>query len=141
MSNTFCPDVIVFLCHNCIPEGENLPRQFQEDGIRVKVVEAPCSGKTDALYLFHLFEAGGAGLCVIACPPGKCQLAQGNYRARIRVQTVQRLLSEIGLERERVELVQSSADDPPGHLESLIREAVQRFRALGENPLRGQGQV
>jgi coenzyme F420-reducing hydrogenase delta subunit len=99
----------------------------------------PCTGKVDVQYLFHAFEGGGNGACVVACPKGKCTLAEGNYRAEVRVRTVQRLLGEIGIEPERVELLYASPDDAPDRLEGLIREVVERFRTLGDNPIRRTG--
>ena len=135
MAAPSCPDVIVYVCHNCIPTGERLPRQWTQEGAHVQVQEVPCSGKTDAQYLFHTLEAGVSGLCVVACPQGDCRLTQGNFRAEIRVRTVQRLLAEIGLEPERVELLRGSPDDPPGHLEQTVRGAVDRFCKIGRSPI------
>jgi len=129
MAQPACPDVIVYVCCNCIPQGARLPRQWKQDGAHVLVREVPCSGKMDAQYLLHAFEGGGRGLCVVACPKGECHLAQGNYRAEIRIRTVQRLLAEIGLEPERVELLHVSPDDPSDQLEKLVRDAVQRVCA------------
>ena len=104
--------------------------------MQVLVREVPCSGKMDGQYLFHALEGGTRGVCVIACPKGECHLAQGNYRAEIRVRTAQRLLKEIGLEPERAELVHGSADDSPHQVEQLVRGAVERICALGGSPLR-----
>ena len=134
MTVSLSPDVVVYVCTNCIPQGGRLPRQWDQDGAKVLVREVPCSGKIDGQYLFHALEAGGRGICV-ACPVGECHLTQGNYRADIRVRTVQRLLAEIGLEPQRAELVHGSADDPPKQLEQLVRGAVGRICAVGENPL------
>ena len=131
MAQPGCPDVIVYVCCNCIPRGARLPRQWKQDGAHVLVRQVPCSGKMDAQYLMHAFEGGGRGLCVVACPQGQCHLTQGNYRAEIRVRTVQRLLAEIGLEPQRVELLHVSPDDPPDRLEPLVRDAVQRVCASG----------
>lgn len=72
---------------------------------------------------------------VIVCPQGECQLAQGNYRAEIRVQMVQRLLTEIGLDPQRVELIHCSPADPAELIEQRMREAVDRFAALSPNPI------
>jgi len=130
------PDVVVYVCTNSIPAGRRLPRQWNQDGMHVLVREVPCSGKMDGQYLFHALEGGGRGVCVVACPKGECKLAQGNYRAEIRVRTAQRLLREIGLEPERAELVHASADDSPEQVEQLVRGAVQRICALSESPLR-----
>jgi F420-non-reducing hydrogenase iron-sulfur subunit len=130
------PDVIVYVCTNCMPQGGRLPRQWSQDGAHVLVREVPCSGKMDCQYLFHALEGGTRGVCVVACPKGECHLAQGNYRAEIRVRTVQRLLQEIGLEPQRAELLHGSAGDPPHEIERLVRGAVERICAYGESPLR-----
>ena len=135
MAVALSPDVVVYVCTNCIPQGSRLARQWDQDGAKVLVREVPCSGKMDGQYLFHALEGGGRGICVVACPKGECHLAQGNYRAEIRICTVQRLLLEIGLEPQRAELVHSSPDDQPEQLEQLVRGAVERICALGESPL------
>ena len=135
MTERVSKDVVVYLCHNCIPGGEKLPRQWRQDGAHVLAQEIPCSGKIDVQYLFHAFESGIRGICVVACPNGECSLAQGNYRAEVRVKTVQRLLEEIGMEPQRIELLHVSPDDNPAHLESIIRETIDRFCALGNSPI------
>jgi coenzyme F420-reducing hydrogenase delta subunit len=137
MPVTLSPDVVVYVCTNCIPQGGDLPRQWEHAGARVLVREVPCSGKTDGQYLCHAIEGGARGVCVVACPKGDCHLAQGNYRADVRIRTVQRLLTEIGLEPQRAELVHVSPDGPPEQLAELVRAAVGRICALGESPLRG----
>jgi coenzyme F420-reducing hydrogenase delta subunit len=130
------PDLIVYVCTNCTPPGGRLPRQWNQDGKHVLVREVPCSGKMDAQYLFHALEGGASGVCVVACPKGECHLAQGNYRAEIRIRTVQRLLAEIGLDCERAALVHGSPQDSPQQVERLVRGAVERILRLGESPLR-----
>ncbi len=136
MPMNFSPDVVVYLCTNCIPQGGHLPQQWSQDGVRVLLREVPCSGKADGQYLLHTLEGGGRGLCIVTCPKGECRLSQGNYRAEVRVRTIQRLLAEIGLEPERAQLVHASADDLPEELEQLVRAAVGRICVLGESPLR-----
>ena len=133
MSESKYPDIVAYVCHNCIPDDVRLPRQWRQDGVRVEARQIPCSGKMDVQYLFHALEAGAQGILVITCLKGECRLAQGNYRAEVRVHTVQRLLEEIGLEPERARLVQRGPEDD---VETLIREAAGRFCALGESPLR-----
>ena len=109
-----------------------MPRQWTQEGVPVQVTELPCSGKTDVQYLFHAIEAGAQGLLVVACPAGECRLAQGNYRAEVRVRMVQRFLAELGMDPERVALLHyvSGSD-----LEALVRDAVKQFCALGESPM------
>ncbi|OHB80753.1 MAG: hypothetical protein A2V98_26685 [Planctomycetes bacterium RBG_16_64_12] len=130
------PDVIAYLCTNCIPTGGRLPRRWEQQGAHVAVREVPCSGKMDGQYLLHALEGGVRGLCVVACPKGACQLAQGNYRAEVRVGTVRRLLAEIGLDPARIELVHGSPEDPFDRFDALVREAVGRICALDPSPIR-----
>ncbi|MGD0899424.1 MAG: hydrogenase iron-sulfur subunit [Thermoguttaceae bacterium] len=139
MQVAFSPDVLVYVCTNCIPRQGSLPRQWNQDSARVLVREVPCSGKTDGQYLCHAIEGGARGVCVVACPKGDCHLSQGNYRAEVRVGTLKRLLGEIGLEPERAELVHVSPDGPPEQLDNLVRAAVARICALGESPLHAHG--
>ncbi|MCX7047434.1 MAG: hydrogenase iron-sulfur subunit [Candidatus Sumerlaeota bacterium] len=136
MEKAACPDVVVYVCRNCVPNGWRAPRQWIRNGLHVITKEIPCTGKTDAQYMFHALEGGVKGLCVVACPRGDCRLAQGNYRAEIRVQTVRLLLEEIGLEAGRARLLHCSPNDAPGYLEGIINEAIAEIGALGSSPLK-----
>lgn len=122
----------MYVCYNCMRPGTLLPRQWEQNGLHVQVNEVPCSGKIDVQYLFHAFEGGASGVCVVGCPQGECRLAQGNYRAEIRVQMVQRLLGEIEMNPERIAIVHCSPDDPEGHTEQLLRKSVDQFATLGK---------
>lgn len=135
MANGKNSDVVVYICVNCNPAVARLPRQWEQDDTHVFVRELPCTGKIDVQYLFHAIEGGARGLCVVACPKGECTLAQGNYRAHVRVGTVQRMLAEIGIEPERIELLHCSSEESPEHLRKLIDDAAARFCALGDSPL------
>jgi coenzyme F420-reducing hydrogenase delta subunit len=135
MAHVKTPDVAVYVCSNCIPQGKRLPRQWTQADAHVVVKEIPCSGKMDAQYLMHAMEGGVRGLCVVACPQGDCHLVQGNYRAEVRVHTVQRLLVEIGMEPERAELLHFAPTGSAEELESQIRGAIDRICALGESPI------
>lgn len=115
-----------------------MPRQWKNGEVHVAVREVPCSGKIDAQYLLAAMEGGGRGLCMVTCPKGECRLAQGNLRAEIRIATVRRLLAEIGIEPQRVELLRSGPDHPFERFERLVREAAARIGDLGESPLRAK---
>ena len=129
-------EVVVYVCCNCLPHASHLPRQWTQDGFRVRVQEVPCSGKIDVQYLFHALEGGAQGVCVVACPQGDCRLSQGNYRADVRVHTVKRLMEEIGLEPERIAMVHCAPEDQAEAIQARAREAVERFASLAQNPMR-----
>ena len=129
------PEVVVFVCNRSIPQGASLRRQWKHDDARVVVHTVPCSGKMDGQYLLHALEGGARGLCIVACPVGECHLSQGNYRAEIRIRTIQRLLGEAGLEPQRAELLHCSPNDSPEKFDELLHGAVERICALGANPI------
>jgi F420-non-reducing hydrogenase iron-sulfur subunit len=135
MTVALSPDVVVYVCHNSVPPGAALRRQWTQDGAHVVTHRVPCSGKMDAQYLLHALEGGARGLCIVGCPTGECHLSQGNYRAEIRVRMIQRLLGEAGLEPQRAELLHASPHDSLEQFEQRIRDAVARICALGKNPV------
>lgn len=120
-------DIIVYLCKNCLPQGGRLSVQWTDKGKHIRIKEIPCSGKIDAQYILHALEGGVRGIVIITCPLGKCTLSQGNYRAEIRVRTVRRLLSEIGLDPQRAELIRCSEGESVDGLKGLINNAAGRF--------------
>ena len=134
MVEPFCPDLLVYICNNCLPHEGVLPRQWERDGVQVLVKEVPCSGKIDGQYIFHALEGGVRGLCIVACPEGECRRAQGNYRALIRIRTVKRLLDEIGFDPEQVALINFSSEDSVERLTELVEVQVKRLSARGESP-------
>jgi F420-non-reducing hydrogenase iron-sulfur subunit len=136
MTATVSPDIIVYVCHRSIPQGAPLPRQWMQNGLRVVLHEVPCSGKMDGQYLMHALEGGACGVCVVSCPKGECRLGQGNYRAEIRIHTIQRLLGEVGLEPERAQQVHFSSEDSREQFDQIIRAFVERICTLGKSPFR-----
>ncbi len=134
MAGTLCPNVLVHVCQNCIPSGGQLPRQWMQGDHRVLVREVPCSGKTDIQSLFHALENGCQGVCVVTCPKAACHLSQGNYRAEIRIRTVQRLLSEIGLDPARVQLLRFNPEESAQELERVVRQTVGEICGAAGEP-------
>ncbi|HEX7511486.1 MAG TPA: hydrogenase iron-sulfur subunit [Chitinivibrionales bacterium] len=124
------PEAIIYLCRNCFPGLRLLPAQWSASGIHVRVKEIPCSGKIDAQYILHGFEGGVLGVCIVTCAKGKCTLSQGNYRAEIRINTVRRLLEEIGSDPGRVELIRATDDEQAETIRQRIDQAIQKFSAL-----------
>lgn len=98
--------------------------------MHVRVREIPCSGKIDAQYLLHALEGGVHGVCVLTCSKGKCTLTQGNYRAEIRVHTVQRLLKEIGLDPRRAEIINCPDDQSLDKIKIMINDSARRFSGV-----------
>ena len=67
--------------------------------------------------------------------PGDCHYLEGNLNATRRVERIQHLLTEIGLEPERVRMFNLSAAEA-GQFVKFANEMSEQIAALGPNPLR-----
>jgi coenzyme F420-reducing hydrogenase delta subunit len=65
MNNAFQPQIVAFCCHYCAYAAADLAGSMRlEYPPSVKVIELPCSGKLDVLYVLKAFEDGADGVLV-----------------------------------------------------------------------------
>ncbi len=94
--------ITAFCCCNALYTGlkkEDLERAYAEG---VNIIETPCSGKVDAIYMMKAFEKDADCVVVLACDPRQCVTATGSKRAAKRVDYTKKLLDEAGYEPERL---------------------------------------
>lgn len=61
----FNSDIIAFCCHYCAYAAADLAGSMRlEYPASIKVIELPCSGKLDVLYVLRAFEDGADGVMV-----------------------------------------------------------------------------
>jgi coenzyme F420-reducing hydrogenase delta subunit len=101
----------------------------------IKLVKLPCTGKTDVRYILNAFEHGADGVYVVACPVGNCHHVRGNERAQMRVDRAKKLLDEIGIGGERLEIFYVSGG-MGATFAQVADEMTERVRALGPSPLK-----
>jgi coenzyme F420-reducing hydrogenase delta subunit len=100
----------------------------------IKIIHVPCSGKVDILHLLRAIQKGADGAYIVGCLEGSCHYNEGNYRARERVEYVQTLLEEIGLEGDRVRMYNLTSGEGPTFA-AYAKEMTEHIRSLGPNPL------
>jgi F420-non-reducing hydrogenase iron-sulfur subunit len=76
------------------------------------------------------FENGADGVLVAGCEEGSCHFKEGNLLAKRRVNYTRNLLSEAGLEAERLRMVNVSAASAQKFAE-IVRDMVETVRKLG----------
>ena len=104
-----------------------IPHEHQSD-------TTPCSGKVTPVFLLRAFEKGADGVYVAGCLEGDCHFIHGNLVAKPRVNYTKRLIEEVGLEPERLEMFNMSAAMGQRFAE-VAREFTERIRQLGPSPL------
>ena len=83
------------------------------------------------------FENGVDGIIVAGCEEGSCHFKEGNLVAKRRVNYTRDLLSESGIEKERLRMVNIGAADARPFA-TIINDMVETIRKLG--PIKIQGQ-
>jgi coenzyme F420-reducing hydrogenase delta subunit len=65
MTDHFVPEIVAFCCHYCAYAAADLAGSMRlEYPPSIKVIELPCSGKLDVLYVLRAFEDGADGVMV-----------------------------------------------------------------------------
>ena len=131
----FEPVIVAFCCHYCAYTAADMAgSQRLVYPANVKIIRVPCSSKVDALHLVKAFEKGADGVYVAGCLEGDCHFKNGNIKAARLVANVQKYLEEIGIERERLEMVMMSAG--MGYrFAQVATEMTEKIRKLGPSPI------
>ena len=64
-SDHFSPEIVAFCCHYCAYAAADLAGAMRlEYPTSIKVIELPCTGKLDVLYVLRAVEDGADGVMV-----------------------------------------------------------------------------
>ncbi len=135
---SFEPEITAFYCLYCGYMAADTAGALQiQYPANVKFVRLPCTGKTDIRYLLEAFEQGADGVYVVACPLGNCHHVRGNERGRARIKRARKILDDIGLGGERLDMFFMSGSQ--AHAFAIAAKTMtDRIRALGPSPLKGK---
>jgi F420-non-reducing hydrogenase iron-sulfur subunit len=129
------PLILAFCCHYCAYAAADLAGSMRlEYPGTVRVLRLPCTGKLEVNYLLTAFERGADAVMVAGCLEGGCHFQEGNLRARRRVERAKKLLAEIGLEPERLEMFNLSSAEGTRFAEAAT-EMHGRVTRLGPSPI------
>jgi len=136
MAGGYEPKIVGFCCHYCAYSAADLAGSMRlEYAPNVRIVKLMCTGKVDTLHLLKAFEDGADAVFVAGCEEGDCHFLEGNLRAKKKVEQAKKLLEEVGIEPERVEMFNMGASDAPLFV-AACNEMTERAKNLGPNPLK-----
>jgi len=136
---SFEPEIIVFACHYCAYAAADLAGSMRlQYPSNIRMIKLPCTGKLEVIHLLRAIEAGADGVYAAGCLEGECHYLKGNLWARKRVDHVKDLLTEMGIEPERVEMYNMSSAMGAKFAE-VATEFTQRIKELGPNPVKREG--
>jgi F420-non-reducing hydrogenase iron-sulfur subunit len=130
----FEPEIIAFCCEYCSYAAADLAGSIRMSyPPNIKIILVPCSGRVDPVYLLHALEQGADGVYVTGCMEGDCHFLTGNLKAKKRVAYIRKMLEEIGIEQDRVQMFNIAASDAP-EFARVAKMMTEKIRALGPNP-------
>lgn len=131
--NDFVPQIVAFYCSNCasaaadVAEGLNL-----ELPDNVRVINVPCTGRIEILHLLKPFERGADGVYVAGCQEDSCRYTDGIDKVKKRVQYVKKILEQLEIEPQRIEVFSLSASKGQ-EFANLGVKMSKRVCSLGPN--------
>ena len=139
MDNTFEPVIIGFLCNWCSYRAADLAGTARlHYAPNMRPIRVMCSGRVEPDMVIKALREGADGVLIAGCHPGECHYIEGNMKALRRYTLLKRLLSQFGIEEERVQLVWASASEGP-LLAEAVSQMTETLRKLG--PLNWKGTV
>lgn len=135
--SSFEPRIVGFLCNWCSYAGADLAgiSRFQYP-TNLRVIRVMCSGRVHPAFILQAFKDGADGVLVAGChPPNDCHYISGNLKTQRRVALLKKLMSQLGLEPERLRLEWISAAEGD-KFARVIREMVEDLKRLGPSPVR-----
>jgi F420-non-reducing hydrogenase iron-sulfur subunit len=101
----------------------------------IKIIMMPCTGRVDILHLLKAIEGGADVVFVAGCLEGECHYLTGNIQARKRVAKLKKDFEQMGIEPERVEMVNLSSSEGP-RWAAIAQEMAERAFKLGPSPVK-----
>ena len=131
----FEPQIVAFCCHYCAYTAADMAGTKRISyPANVKIIRVPCSGKVDALHIMKALEKGADGVYVAGCLDGDCHFKNGNRRAESRVGYVKNYLEALGMDTERVAMVNVSAGMGEKFAQ-IAQEFTDKIKELGPSPV------
>ena len=125
------PRIVAFFCNWCTYTAADLAGVSRlKYAPNVRVIRVMCSGRVDPQFVLDALAKGADGVLIGGCYPGDCHYSEGNYKALRRFEMLQRLLDQMGIERERVRLEWISAAEGE-KVQRVVNEMTEQIRALG----------
>jgi F420-non-reducing hydrogenase iron-sulfur subunit len=127
----FEPRIIAFMCNWCTYAGaDNAGVARLESPANILPIRVMCSGRISPEAVMRAFRAGADGVLVMGCHIGDCHYAAGNHRTIKRMPLLRNLLSYVGVNPERMELVWVSAAEAPRFVQ-VTKAFTQKIKEMG----------
>jgi F420-non-reducing hydrogenase iron-sulfur subunit len=132
----FEPVIVGFLCNWCAYAGADLAgtNRIQYPS-NIKIIRVMCTGRVSPIFILKAFSNGADGVLVAGChPPHDCHYQSGNLLAQKRILLFKKVLSQLGIEPERLRLEWISASEGE-KFAKVVADMTKRLKKLGPIPI------
>lgn len=134
------PRILVLACENdAIPALDMVGINHLSYNPWVRIIPVRCLGSLNLVWIADAMSRGIDGVLLLGCKHGddyQCHFVKGSELAGIRLSKVSETLDRLGLESERVRMVEVSITDYD-KLPAILDEFAEKLEELGPNPMKG----
>jgi len=135
---TWEPRIVAFFCNWCTYTASDLAGGSRmKYAANTRTIRVMCSGRVDPQFILDAFAQGADGVLIGGCHPGDCHYGEGNYKMLRRYELLRRMITDMGIEPDRLRLEWISAAEGD-KVKSVINDMVEKIKALGPLDLPGQ---
>jgi F420-non-reducing hydrogenase iron-sulfur subunit len=131
MSDSYEPVIVGFLCNWCSYRAADLAGTSRlHYAPNMRPIRVMCSARVEPQFVLKALREGADGVLIAGCHPGECHYVDGNIKALRRYELLKRMLKQLGVEEERVQLVWAAASEG-NVLADAVNRMTEQLRALG----------
>lgn len=134
---SFEPKIVGILCNWCSYAGAALANVSKQKS-NIRVVRVMCSGRVEPTFILKALEKGADGVLIMGCHPRDCHYREGNYKTMRRFPLLKKMLSQMGVEDERVRLEWVSASEGE-RFATIVNDMTEQIKRLGPFSRNGGG--
>ena len=125
------PKIVAFFCNWCTYTAADLAGVSRiKHSPSIRVIRVMCSGRVDPQFVLDAFAKGADGVLIGGCHPGDCHYMEGNYKCLRRFQLLRRIVSDMGIEPDRLRLEWISASEGE-RVKIVVNDMTSKIKDLG----------
>ncbi|PLX00680.1 MAG: methyl-viologen-reducing hydrogenase subunit delta [Marinilabiliales bacterium] len=130
------PTIVAFLCNWCSYTGADLAGTSRmKYNSNIRVIRVMCSGRIGPTFVLKAFREGADGVLICGCHPGDCHYHEGNYKCLRRFHLLQKYVSQLGMDKDRIRLEWISASEGKEFAE-LVNNFSNKIKEIGKSKVR-----
>ncbi|MHA1894111.1 MAG: hydrogenase iron-sulfur subunit, partial [Candidatus Helarchaeota archaeon] len=127
--------ILGFTCHECaystIDSVGMLGWKYPEN---LRLLSVPCIGRVSLLDMLYSLDKGAKELILFSCAKDRCHYLKGNEKATLEVATLKELLTEIGWNKDIVEIFPLYSAEPNKFIEAIqmMKERLEKISRVDQ---------